>query len=139
LRIAVVYFGFSRTEAIKKLAQGFSEGLGFQGHQVDIIDGIKDPEKKLTSYGYVLLGVANSSMFSGKLSNKISEYLKNCGNLVGKRSFAFVLKQPVFSQKLLSRLMKTMESEGMFLKLSDVLSSREEARELSKRFIFDRN
>lgn len=139
MRIAVVYFGFSRTESIKKVAQGFSEGLENQGHQVDIIDGIKDSDKKLTPYGYVLIGVAGPSLFSGKLPPQILEYLKNSGNLVGKRSFGFVLKQPLFSQKVLSKLMRVMESEGMFLKLSDIVATREEAKELSKRFIVDRS
>lgn len=133
MRIAVVYYATRAGDKMQSISKGLAEGLGLKASQVDIIDAIKDSDKKLSAYTYIAFGVVGDSPFSGKLPVRVIEYFKNAGSLVGKRCFAFVLKQAIFSQKLLTRLMKAMESEGMFLKFSEILSIPEEAKEIGKR------
>ncbi len=138
MRTAVVYESFSRKDKVESVVKGLVTGLEEQGATVDCINLALDRDKKLTSYSYIAFGISGPSGFSGKLPPTIISYLKNAGHLVGKRSFAFVLKQPLFSQKLLSSLMRAMESEGMFVKYSEILSSTLEGKVVAKRLVLDK-
>lgn len=138
MRVAVVHLASRNPEKLVSLAKGLAEGLSANGAQVDIIDATKDSDKKLTPYGYIAFGISGSSQFSGKLPQRVREYLKNAGSLVGKRCFAFVLNQALFGQKLLDSAMRAMESEGMFLKYSEILGIPEEAKEIGKRLIVNK-
>jgi hypothetical protein len=111
MRAAVVFFSSASRERILALAKSLSQGIGEQGHHVDLIDGDRDVNAKLTSY----------------------QYLGSAGMVSGKHSFAFVTKTPFGSLKALSRLMKNMEKEGMLIKNSSILGSPQEAQEVGKR------
>lgn len=132
MRVAVVYYenGF---ENMKTLATHLARGVESEGHQVSIINMRTDSDAKLTIYEYLLIGTVPNSSFSGKVSDKISDYLKNSGTISGKKSYAFVVKRGFFSNKALQNLMKNMEKEGLFLKVSDVISSAEEAEIIGKK------
>ncbi len=133
MRTAVIFFSGKNREKILNLAKALARGIESQGHQVDIIDGDRDVNSKLTIYQYIAVGTESVSLFGGKIPEKISTFLASAGMVAGKRSFAFVAKTPLGSQKALSRLMKQMESEGMYLKYSEVLNSQVEAEEIGKR------
>jgi len=132
MRVAVVYFQSGNND-VKKIAEALSRGIASENHNIDLINGETDREKKLTSYEYIILGCSSSSFFSGKISERISTYLKNCGTLSGKRSYAFIRKKGFGSAKALRNLMKEMEIEGMILKISDILTSIDEAETIGKR------
>ncbi len=127
MRVAVVFFGSSRRDRVAELARGVAEGIEKLGHQVDIIDGEKDSNATLTPYTYVALGTTSTSFFGGRIPDSIATWLGRAGMIAGKKSFAFLLATPLGAQKSLARLMKTMEHEGLFIRFSDVLRSREEA------------
>lgn len=133
MRAAVVFFSSASRERILALAKSLSQGIGEQGHHVDLIDGDRDVNAKLTSYQYLAVGAEPLSGFGGKLPDKVAQFLGSAGLVSGKHSFAFVAKTPFGSQKALSRLMKNMEKEGMLIKNSSILGSPLEAQEVGKR------
>ncbi len=133
MRTAVVFFGGSRRDKTAELARGLAGGIERAGHQVDVIDGDRDVNAKLTVYEYIAVGTSAVSFFTGKIDPKIGEFLGNSGMVTGKKSSAFVLNSPFGSQKALRRLMAAMEHEGMFIRYSDILRSREEAEVLANR------
>jgi flavodoxin len=135
MRIAVVFFPTSQRDKLREVSKALASGIEGQGHRIDLIDGSRDVNTKLTIYEYIAVGVEVPTFFGTKIPDAVKRFLSESGIVAGKRSFAFVLKKPFGAGKALGRLMKTMESEGMFLKLSDVLSSAEEAREIGKRLI----
>ncbi len=132
MRVAVVFHN-NGCEKVKKIASHLAQGVESQGHQVSLINMETDPEAKLTIYEYLLMGTAPNSAFSGKISSKISEYLRSCGRVSGVKSYAFIVKKGFFVNKALQNLMKSMEKEGMFLKISDVISNSEEAQIIGKK------
>ena len=132
MRVAVVYYK-NGCETVKNLATHLARGAETQGHQVAIINIETDPDAKLTLYEYLLIGTAPNSMFSGKIGGRVSEYLKNAGKVTGTKCYAFVAKKGFFANKALQLLMKSMEKEGMFLKVSDVISSADEAELIGKK------
>jgi flavorubredoxin len=132
MRVAVVYFQSGYSE-VKKTAEALARGIAAGNHMVDLIDGETDTDKKLTSYQYIAIGASPVSLFRGRISDRISTYLKNSGMLSGKRSYAFIKKKGFSSPKALKSLMMDMEKEGMMLKVSDVLYSVIEAEAAGKK------
>ena len=133
MRVAIVSYPKTNKERLSHLCKALAEGISTNGHQVDIIDGVLESEKKLTFYDYIVIGTEPINLFGGKLPERLKEYLAQCGNLVGKRSFAFLPTGGLRSGKSLRVLMTLMEHEGMFIKNSDIIKNEEQARELGKR------
>lgn len=133
MRAAVVFVSLDKRDKLLEISRALGAGIEAQGHSVEIIDGARDVNARLTVYEYVAVGTEITSAFGGKIPPRVSEFLKNAGTVAGKRSFAFVLKHSFGAAKGLQRLMKTMEGEGMFLKFSEILSSAPEAVEIGKR------
>ena len=135
MRVAVVFFEGKNQNRDKSLniARALVEGIESNGHQVDLIDGNRDVNTKLTIYHYVVVGAASTTTFGGKISENVTKFLSGSGVVTGKRSFAYVTKGGMRLTKTLSALMNAMEHEGMFLKYSEILSSPEEAKAIGKR------
>lgn len=132
MRVAVLYFR-NGSEKVKKIASHLSRGVESLGHQVTLIDAENDSDTKLTIYEYIILGTTANSFFSSKISDKVSTYLQNAGRVSGTKCYAFIVKNGLFVQKSLHLLMKKMEKEGMFLKISDVIGTPEEAELIGKK------
>lgn len=133
MRAAVVFFSTSSREKVLNLAKALAKGIGQQGHQVDLIDGDRDVNAKLTMYQYLAVGCQPLGGFGGKLPDKVAQFLNSSGLVSGKRSFAFVTKTAFGSLKALARLMRGMEKEGMLIKNSAILNSAGEAEEIGRR------
>ena len=133
MRVGVVFFGANRRDAVAEIARGVVTGIERQGHQVTLIDGDTDTDAKLTVYQYIVVGTVATSFIGGKIDPKITTFLGQAGMLGGKRCFAFVRKTPLGSQRALSRLMKALEHEGMFIRFSETLRSRAEAQLVATR------
>ena len=135
MRVAVVFFPDKKRDKLLSICKGLGRGLETQGHQVDIIDGSRDVNSKLTIYKYVAVGTEAVSLFGGKIPEKASTFLASAGIVSGKRCFAFIIKSFMGAPKALYRLMKAMEKEGMFIKSQEILQSDVEAEEIGKRLL----
>lgn len=133
MRVATVFFAGRSRNRLLDVTKALARGLESQGHQVDIIDGDRDINSKLTIYGYIAVGTSAINSWGGKIPDKVSAYLANAGIVAGKRSFAYTINAGMRTGRTLSRLMRHMEQEGMYLKYSDILSSAAEAEEVGKR------
>lgn len=133
MRIAVVFFRGNSGDQIIKVAGALSQGLQQQDTMVDVIDGDNEVDKTLTSYQYIIVGTASSSVMGGKISTKVKGYLSNCGMIQGKRSSAFIHKSGLRTDKTLVVLMKAMESEGMYLKNSIIVKDTVSAEYFGKK------
>jgi len=134
MRVAVVYFR-NGSEKVKEIASHVARGVEAQGHQVTLVDGEHDSDAKLTIYEYIVVGTVSSSFFSSRISDGVLTFLQNAGKVSGTKCYAFMVKRGLFVSKSLQRLMKTMEREGMFLKISDVIFTPEEGELIGKRLL----
>jgi menaquinone-dependent protoporphyrinogen IX oxidase len=126
MRVGIVFFSSTGNKKLENIANSLSEGIKMQGHQVDIINGNLDKNSKLTVYNYIVVGVDGTNFFGGKIPSKTSVFLSNSGLIRGKRSYAFTSKTTLRPQKNLSKLMYSMEHEGLYLKKSDIISNKAE-------------
>ncbi len=131
MRVAVVFFPLNQKIKLQNLSRALAKGIESQGHQVDVIDGKLDVGKKLAMYQYMCL-LSESTGFFGQIPQMVSFFLRDAGNLIGKRCSAFVLKSVFGSEKAMTRLMKMMEKEGMYLKYSDIFKTPEYAEGIGK-------
>ena len=133
MRVAAVFVPGRNRDRLREFTKSLARGIEAQGHQVDLIDAGRDVNARLGVYQYVAIGTEQTSFFGGRIPGRITEFLKSAGVVSGKKSFAFVLKKPVGAGKALSRLMKVMEGEGMFIRFSEVVGSTGEAEAVGKR------
>lgn len=133
MRVAIVFFAGRHRNRLLDVTKGLAKGLESQGNHVDIIDGERDINTKLTIYGYLAIGATAINTWGGRIPTQVAVYLANSGIVTGKRCFAFTIKAGMRTGRTLSRLMRQMEQEGMYLKYSDILTSPLEAEEVGKR------
>jgi hypothetical protein len=136
IRAAVLYFPKSQSSGLKAAAESLAAGMRAQGAQVDVIDGAKTRDFKLTGCHYIAVGCDVRSLFKGTLAPELANSLANSGIVAGKKSFAFVSKG-LGSGKTLLKLMKALEHEGMMVRFSEILVKPEDAKALGQRLKLD--
>ena len=134
--VAVVFFSSSDSSALGSYAKEIAKGIESQGHRVEIIDAVRDQVAKLSMYQYIVIGTEQTSLF-GKIDGKIAARLPSMGALQGKKAFAFVSKKLFGEQRVLLRLMKILEKEGLLIRFSEVILSKAHAYEVGKRLRID--
>ena len=67
MRTAVVFIPQSHRDKLLEISKALATGIEAQGHTVDIIDGSRDVNTKLTIYEYVAIGTEVTSLFGGKI------------------------------------------------------------------------
>ncbi len=139
MRVAVVIYGEKHEQKLLEIAQSLARGIASQGHEVDIMNGKHELNKKLTFYEYIALGTEHTGFFGGKIPVGVKNFLRQSGTVSGKRCFAFVIKGSLRPMKTLRELMKLMEEEGMFLKTSDIITKAASAEEIGKRLHIKRS
>lgn len=132
MRVAVVYFD-EPGSPLYRLAEAFSKGISAQGYDVDLINALKEKDKKLTVYKYILVGVRPEGFFTSQIVGDPGGYLRNAGSITGKFAYAFIQKKGFFVMKSLRKLMKAVEGEGMVLMLSDIIKTPPEAELIGKK------
>lgn len=135
MRVAVLYFPAKTQSKLQKISQALARGIEAQGHQVDLLDGSKDVNTKLSGHQYVAVGAELNAFFATKAPEMVSRYLKNAGLITGKRSFVYILPKPFGAEKFLRNLMSIMETEGMFIKFSEIMGDEKLATEIGKKLI----
>ena len=135
MKVCILYCDIGSSSQCRELALGLSEGIQALGHDVDTLDMQRDTGKIISYYDYIAVGTVPSTFWGGKIPDKVGTFLKQCGTISGKRSFAYIGKKGVRQGKTLQTLMRIMESQGMYLTYSDVLSNRAYAKEVGKRLV----
>jgi menaquinone-dependent protoporphyrinogen IX oxidase len=137
MRVAVVYFEKEKGK-LAEIAESMARGIGDQGHDARVINGILDTNAKLSMFEYIVIGTAPISLFSKKLDESVGQFIKSSGVITGKRCYAFVQKKGFRPFRVLQELMKLVEKEGVILKTSDVVNSKEEAAYIGKKLHISR-
>ncbi len=138
MQVCIVYAGKDRNGGkLKEIAGAFAKGMEAQGHQADVLNAY-DADSRLTRYDYVVIGSEPVSFFSAKVPEIVKKFLCQAGLVSGKRCMAFI-SGGLRKGRTLQNLMKIMESEGMILKLSEVISKPDEATAIGKRLNVERN
>ncbi|WGK68422.1 hypothetical protein P0082_08000 [Candidatus Haliotispira prima] len=132
MRVAVVYFSQEVQGKLAAIAKAYGEGLSGQGHDVVVINGLKD-EANLFIYDYLVLGAEPVSVFSGRIDNSVQHCLKNLGQIDGKVAYAFLLRKGLWAFRSLQLWMRWLESCGLMLMLSDIVVRPSEARLFGRR------
>ncbi len=132
MRVAILFFSNGRdSNKLRAITDGLAQGIMAQGNQTDVIDGKEI--RKIAFYDYIAIGTVQNTTFSGKISPNIAKCLSASGPLIGKRSFAYVVRNVIGSGRALARLMAAMENEGMIIRNSAALKSTYEATQIGKR------
>lgn len=135
MRVCVLHGDSGSSTLCKDLAASLAQGIQAQGHDVDLVDVHRDAGKIISYYDYIAVGTVATGFWGGKIPSRVEEFLKQCGTISGKRSFAFIAKKGLRQGKTLQVLMKVMESQGMYLTFSEILANQAYAKEIGKRLV----
>ena len=134
MRICVLYCGNqANDQKLKVLATKMAEGIASNGHDVDVFDMNLEMGKIISFYDYVVVISNAVSYFSKYIPQNVPKFLKAAGTVSGKRCSCYISKNCMRKGRVLQTLMKTLEAEGMYLKVSDVLPNGNYAYAVGKR------
>ena len=136
MRAAVIYFAEKRKKELEAMSKALAGGMEKQNISVDVFNA-KDFNRRLAIYQLVVLGTEATGSFGGKIPEGLAKYLESVGPVVNVRSFAFVVKKGMRTQKSLQALMKTMEREGMVVIYSDLLENEAAAAAAGEKLIIN--
>jgi menaquinone-dependent protoporphyrinogen IX oxidase len=135
MRVCILYKDVGSSQVCKELSESLAKGVQQQGHFVDLINIATNLGKNIAFYDYIILGTSATTLLGGKIDPQVGLFLKQCGTISGKRSFAFISKRGLRKGKTLLRLMSVMEQEGMYLTFSEILTGSAFAEEIGKRLL----
>ncbi len=139
MQVCILYAGKTReSEKLKAVSEALARGIAGNGHIADVVN-MRSEDRRLTIYDYIVIGTEPVSFFSASIPGDIAKYLAGSGTVSGKRCMAFVSGSGMRKNRTLLNLMKTMESEGMILKFSEVINKPDEAQAVGKRLNVERN
>lgn len=134
MKVCILYAAKTNNNSyIKKIANSLAKGIEQQNHIVDVIDMKLEEGKVVSYYDYLIVGAEGTTTFGGKIPTTVRNFLDRSGAISGKRCMAFVTKAGIRSTKTLQALMKIMESQGMYLKTSDIITKEDQAIAIGKR------
>ena len=134
MRVCVLYCGRQANDRIlKELAGKLSDGIASNGHTVEVFDMNLEMGKIISFYDYVVVITTATSYFSKNIPENVMKFLKTAGSVSGKRCSCYISKNCMRKNRVLQTLMTTLEAEGMYLKVSDVLPNGNYAYAVGKR------
>lgn len=138
MRVCVLYCGRQANDRIlKELAGKLSDGIASNGHTVEVFDMNLEMGKIISFYDYVVVITTATSYFSKNIPDNVMKFLKTAGSVSGKRCSCYISKNCGRKGRVLQTLMRAMESEGMYLKVSDILPNGNYAYAVGKRLHVD--
>ncbi|MBR6234525.1 MAG: hypothetical protein IKR01_01605 [Spirochaetales bacterium] len=138
MRVCVLYCGRQANDRIlKELAGKLSDGIASNGHTVEVFDMNLEMGKIISFYDYVVVITTATSYFSKNIPENVMKFLKTAGSVSGKRCSCYISKNCGRKGRVLQTLMRAMESEGMYLKVSDILPNGNYAYAVGKRLHVD--
>lgn len=134
MRVCVLFCGNNANDPkLKELSSRMAEGISSNGHDVDVFDMNLEMGKIISFYEYVVVISSAVSFFSKSVPSNVSTFLRSAGTVSGKRCSCYINKGCLRKSRVLQTLMQTLESEGMYLKVSDVLPNGNYAYAVGKR------
>jgi hypothetical protein len=133
VKVGILIHNPKKVASLNKISEALQKGVEKQGYSVDIITTDELGVKRLTGYGYLLVGTTAQGILGGKVDPRLKNLLEQAGVLSGKRASAFLVKPGIRSNKTLRNLMAIMEAQGLYLKNSAVFSIPEDADYFGKR------
>ena len=139
MNIAIIYCPKSNTSSnLEKISKALAKGLEEQSHMVKVFNAYVDTDQRLTYSDYIIIGTEPLGLFSSKVPDQLRNFLRVVPGAAGKRCLGFV-SSGLRQNAALQNLMKVMESEGMFLTLSEIITKENDAYTMAKHLKLERN
>lgn len=128
----------NQSEKLLNIGKALASSLESKGNIVDILSVYTDSDKKLSFYDYLVVISEPMTLFGGKINPKLKTFLSSCGQVSGKRA-ASIISSGIRKNKAMYDLMRTMESEGIILKTSEIITKAGEAKVFGSKLNVERN
>ena len=138
MNIAIIYGGRSSScPKLEKLSKALAKGLEEQSHMVKVLNAYVDTDQRLSYFDFIIVGSEPMGLLSAKVPEQIRNFLRVVPGAGGKRCLSFI-SGGLRANGTFQNLMKIMETEGMFLTVSEVIGKEGEAYVLGKHLKLER-
>ncbi len=140
MRVAVVAAPKSaESSKFKLISDSIVRTLEKRGYSSELINTSLDSDKKLILFDYIVFVSEGVSPFSKNLPSSLQTYLRNCGNISGKRAAVVLAGGTLRKGAAMAALMKEVEGEGVILKISQIITKPSEAEAFASNLNVERN
>lgn len=134
MRVAFVHSG--KDKRVAELARYMVGLFEKEGCTVKIIEAESTASPvSLRPFDLIFVGSQVFSLWGGKISQEVVNFLQGASGMEGKRAVAYVRPNLFGTDKALRRLMSKMESQGAFVVDFEALKGEKEAENLVKRHL----
>jgi len=134
MKVCVLYGGKDRkAERVKQIAESITKGISSKDHLVDLFNMYTERGKIVSYYDYIVIVSEQTTFWGGKIPDIVAGFLKTAGSISGIRCSGFIYGKGFRKMKTLQTLMNTMEKEGLYLKVSDILAKPDQGFAVGKR------
>ena len=138
MQVCILYCGADQHSKLKSLADSIAIGISKNGHQTAVLNALVDTDKRLTIYDYIVVLSEPIFLFSAKTPGYIVKFLENAGQVSGKRC-ACAISGGIRKNKALLNLMRDVESQGIIIKISEIIKNSGEAVAFGSHLKVERN
>ena len=134
MRVAFVHS--SKDKRVVRLANHMVNLFEKGGWTVKVIEaGSSTAPVSLRPFDLIFVGSQVSSLWGGKISQEVVNFLQGARGMEGKKAVAYVRPNLFGTDKALKRLMSKMEAQGAFVIDFEALKGEREAEDLVKRHL----
>ena len=140
MRVAVVMAPKSGDcPRLRSVAESVVRTLEKRCYSSELINTSIDSDKKLILFDYIVFISEGVSLFSAGIASSLSLYLRNCGNIAGKRAATVLAGGTLRKSAAMAKLMKDVEAEGVILKTGQIITKSSEAEAFAMNLNVERN
>jgi hypothetical protein len=133
MRIAIVVSAPEQgLPRLRSIAKAISSEAAARGHNTETIELRRGTDARLTGFEYVVFLAAKSGALGSRFEQSLTDYLKSCGEVNGKRGCALFAKSGLSAQKPYFALMRALETVGFILNYSEIVSEASATPALAK-------
>lgn len=138
MKIAVIHFSESSGSKVVDTAKAVARGLDRSGKSADLIDGYRDV-LRLSVYTYLCICCEGTSFFTAGINADLAKRLEQATGLSGKRACVLVQKKLFWPDKTMQKLLRAVESQGVYLRNSLVADKNDETEAFAARLDVEPN
>ncbi|MFY9303379.1 MAG: hypothetical protein WBH59_06365 [Atribacterales bacterium] len=134
MRVAFIHS--SKDKRVANLARYMVGIFEKEGWTVKVIEAEDTTSPvSLRPFDLIFVGSQVLSLWGGKISQEVVNFLQGASGMEGKRAVAYVRPNLFGTDKALKKLMSKMESQGAFVVDFEALKGEKEAEDLVKRHL----
>jgi len=128
----------SESLRVRDVADRFAQGIRSAGNLAQVYNVNTNANARIIKpalFDHTVVIAEPTGILGGRIPASVAAFLGSCASVTGLKSSCYITGWCLRMHKTLQCLMGTMEREGMFLRVSDVVRNPDHAFAIGKRLV----